>query len=188
MKTQIEESNKEINGFTLAKNTEDMAILKVVAKTPLEIAMHPYLSSNYEYITITKGCNHIFTIVKEDGTTFSFHYGFSGCTSISDELIVLRNKVHDTLEEYGVIIDVQTMELPYKMDIFYDTYGRSWNATLYFQDDLGKEDFLSSKAKNEEEMYKEIEEKFKIKFNPLIKGRYQTGIDFWRTERDYIHE
>lgn len=188
MKTQIKESNKEINGFTLEKNTEDMAILKVAVKTPLEIAMHPYLSSNYEYITITKGCNHVFTIVKEDGTTFSFHYGFSGCTSISEELIVLRNKVNDTLEEYGVIIDVQTMGLPYKMDIFYDTYGRSWQATLSFQDSLERQSIWSSKAKNEEEMCKEIEEKFKIKFNPLIKGRYQTGIDFWGTERDYSHE
>ena len=44
---QIKESKEEINGFTLAKNTEEMAILKVMAKTPWEIAQHPYLSSDY---------------------------------------------------------------------------------------------------------------------------------------------
>ena len=51
---QIKESTKIINGFALAKNTEDMAILKIVVKTPWEIAQHPYLSSDYEYITMTK--------------------------------------------------------------------------------------------------------------------------------------
>ena len=51
---QIKESKEEINGFTLAKNTEKMAILQVMVKTPWEIAQHPYLSSDYAYITITK--------------------------------------------------------------------------------------------------------------------------------------
>ena len=59
MKKQIKESTKIINGFILAKNAEDMAILKVVAKTPWEVAQHPYLSSNYEYITVTKGEDHV---------------------------------------------------------------------------------------------------------------------------------
>lgn len=185
METQIKESIKEINGFTLAKNTKDMAILKVAVKTPLEIAMHPYLSSNYEYITITKGCNHILTVVKEDGTTFSFHYGFSGDTLVTEDLTMLKNKAMDALEKYGVIMGAETMELPYKMDIFYDTNYRGWQAMLSFQDDLGRQRIWISKLKNEEEMCKAIEERFKIRFKPLIKDKTITGIDFWRTERDY---
>ena len=188
MKKQIKESTKIINGFILAKNAEDMAILKVVAKTPWEVAQHPYLSSNYEYITVTKGEDHVLTIVKEDGTTFSFHYGRSGCTLVSKDLTMLKNKVINALEDYGVIMDIPIMELPYKMSVFYNKNFQSWQAQLSFQGISQKPNIWISEPKNEEEMCKAIEERLKIKFKPLIHGRAQTGIDVWNTERDYSQE
>lgn len=188
MKKQIKESTKIINGFIFAKNTEDMAILKVVAKTPWEVAQHPYLSSNYEYITVTKGEDHVFAIVKEDETTFSFHYGRSGCTLVSEDLTMLKNKVINALENYGVIMDIPIMELPYKMSIFYNRNFQSWQAQFSFQGLSQKPNIWISEPKNEEEMCKAIEERLKIKFKPLIHGRAQTGIDVWNTERDYSQE
>ena len=102
---QIKESKEEINGFTLAKNTEEMAILQVMAKTPWEIAQHPYLSSDYEYITMTKEEKNIFTIVKTDGTTFSF----SNLEMTGASIGKLKGEVYGALKKYGVTVDIPTM-------------------------------------------------------------------------------
>ena len=185
---QIKESKEEINGFTLAKNAKDMAILKVMTKTPWEIAQHPYLSSDYEYVTITKGDDHIFTIVKEDGTTFSSHFGRNGYTLVSEDISLLQKKAMNALKNYGVIMDIPTLDLPYKMNIYYNRNFQSWQANLSFQGFSREQNIWISKLKNEEEMCKEIEERFKIKFKPLVHGYAQTGIDIWKTERDYHQE
>lgn len=180
---QIKESKEEINGFTLAKNTEEMAILKVMVKTPWEIAQHPYLSSDYEYITMTKEEKNIFTIVKTDGTTFSF----SNLEMTGASIGKLKGEVYDALKKYGVTVGIPTMELPQKMEIYYNRFAQRWQANLSFKG-ISKEQRMYLYAQNAEEMCKEIEKRFRIKFKPLVHGYAQTGIDIWKTERDYSKE
>ena len=181
---QIKESKEEINGFILAKNAEDMAILKVMVKTPWEIAQHPYLSSDYEYITMTKEKINVFTIVKEDGTTFRF----SNCEMTDASIGKLKSKVYDALKKYGVTINIPTMELPYKISIFYNRNFKSWQADLLFEGFSEEQQMYLSTPKNAEELCNEIEKRFRIKFKPLVHGYAQTGIDIWKAERDYSKE
>lgn len=181
---QIKESKEEINGFTLAKNTEEMAILKVMAKTPWEIAQYPYLSLDYEYITMTKEEKNVFTIVKTDGTTFSF----SNLEMTGASIGKLKGEVYGALKKYGVTINIPTMELPYKMSIFYNRNFKSWQADLLFEGFSDEQQMYFSTPKNAEELCNEIEKRFRIKFNPLVHGYAQTGIDIWKTERDYSKE
>ena len=177
---QIKESKEEINGFTLAKNTEEMAILKVMAKTPWEIAQHPYLSSDYEYITMTKEEKNVFTIVKEDGTTSSF----SDKTIVDVSFDELRNKILETLKKYGIVINIPTMELPQKMEIYYYSDYKKWLVNLSFDGGFPKQSIWLTEAKDEHEVCEVIEEIYGIKFKPLTHGYAQTGIDIWKAERD----
>ena len=81
------------NVFELIENNSEMVVLKVNAGDNLTIAMNPYINGTYDYISVTKGKNHILTVIKKDGTSFSFHWGYSGYTLISDSLELLREKV-----------------------------------------------------------------------------------------------
>ena len=79
--------------FEVFDVTRELVVLKVNANDSLTVAMHPYVQSNYDYITVTRGSDHVLTVVKKDGTTFDFHWGYSGYTLISEGLEVLRRKV-----------------------------------------------------------------------------------------------
>lgn len=153
-----------------------------MVKTPWEIAQHPYLSSDYEYITMTKEEKSVYTIVKTDGTTLSFAY-LEGNASIGK----LKGEVSGALRKYGVTVDIPTMELPQKMEIYYNRFTQSWKANLSFKG-ISKEEQMYLYTQNAEEMCKEIEKRFRIKFKPLVHGYAQIGIDIWKTERDYSKE
>lgn len=60
------------------------------------------------YYTVTRGSEHIFTIVKTNGKTLSFHFGESGHTLISKPLEALKERVLAFLEEKQVFIDLST--------------------------------------------------------------------------------
>ena len=38
-----------------------------VRQSPLEVALHPYLSIDWKYVSISKGVNNILTIIDKDG-------------------------------------------------------------------------------------------------------------------------
>lgn len=77
-------------------------VLKVNAKDPLTVAMNPWASSNEEYYTITKGENHIFTVVYEDGHTWSFFWGLGGRTLVSDSVESKKMKVLRFLKDNDI--------------------------------------------------------------------------------------
>lgn len=85
--------------FELIENDEKQVILKVHADNNLVIARHPYLSGDFDYITVTKGANHLLTIVKKDGTTFSIHWGTSGHTLVCEDLKLLKSEVVHFIEQ-----------------------------------------------------------------------------------------
>ena len=91
--------------FTLVEQDAEQVIIKVTAIDNYIIAKHPYISSEYDYITLTTGeeKDHIFTVIKKDGKTWSFHWGPYSTTIISDNVRRLRDKVLDFLvNECGI--------------------------------------------------------------------------------------
>lgn len=66
-KTQQIKSNQVINGFRLAQNAEDLVVLEVAVYSPLEIALHPFLSTDWKYISVSKGVNNTLTIIDKNG-------------------------------------------------------------------------------------------------------------------------
>ena len=76
--------------FSLVENTNRQVILKVNADDLLIIAKNPYVNKEMAYITITKGSSHTLTVIKKDGSTFSFDWGIGGHTLISNNLCRLK--------------------------------------------------------------------------------------------------
>lgn len=84
--------------FTLKYIDDEKAIIEVHADDAFTVAMHPYLSSVYKYITFTMNGNYNLTIVKTDGTTFSY----SARTLVTDSLETLWREVVKFLEKNGI--------------------------------------------------------------------------------------
>jgi hypothetical protein len=91
--------------FTIVKDTEDLIVLGIKDLDPLGIAMHPYLSSDYRYISVTKGHDHTLSVIRKDGTKFSFSWGFSGFTLISQALKNLQSAVIAFIRDSAVRMD-----------------------------------------------------------------------------------
>ena len=152
----------------------EKVVIKINAKDPLTVAMNPEFSSNMAYITITRGENHIMTIVREDGTTWSFHWGCSSSTLISDSVATMRNKVVDFIRENGIVFGLTNK--PSEATIYYNNNYKSWQLTLR---NGSESDYIwYEDAHNEYDMMA-YAKKF---LNPICwqKGVAQTGIDIWR--------
>ena len=91
--------------FKFVSADEDKVIIEVIADSPLKVAMFPFVSSEYNYITITRGRDHVLTVIKKDGKTFSFDFGDSGHTLISDSLKELKKYVLKFIEDNNVLIE-----------------------------------------------------------------------------------
>lgn len=96
----------------LVENNEELVVLKVNELTTLQTALNPHLNNNMEFITITKGNQHVLTITYKDGDTFSFTWGTRGHTLISEGLEILRDKVTRLLIDINVFIDINTPGTP----------------------------------------------------------------------------
>lgn len=88
--------------FETIYRDEKKIVIKVNADDPLTVAMHPYVKSSYAYITLTRNraygsWDYILTITNKDGGTFSFDWGISGYTLISNSLEELRRAVVEHL-------------------------------------------------------------------------------------------
>ena len=99
--------------FHLVEETSDQVIVKVDAKDPLTVARHPYVTAQMAYITVTRGDNHIFTIVYDDGHTWSCEYGTRGYTLIGENTQRLRSKLLEYLDDQHVFLDAHTELNPY---------------------------------------------------------------------------
>lgn len=91
--------------FSVFDDAENQVIIKVTAEDALTVAMYPFLSADYAYITITKGGNHIFTVIRKDGTTWNFHWGSHGHTLIGESTEMLRKKTLEFLSGQGIRIE-----------------------------------------------------------------------------------
>lgn len=89
----------------LQEVTSEQVIIKVNANDPLTVAKNPWVSLDEAYYTITRGKNHIFTVVKKDGRTWSFHWGYDGYTLISKSVEQMRIKVVQFIRDNGIDIE-----------------------------------------------------------------------------------
>lgn len=91
--------------FEVADNSLDTLVIKVKKLSPLEVALHPFVSANMQYITVSKGRNHTLTVIYENGHHGDrFNWGDSGYTLISDGLEDLKKAVIKFAEDENRIL------------------------------------------------------------------------------------
>lgn len=129
-KTQKIKSNQVINGFRLVQNTEDLVVLEVAVCSPLEIALHPYLNTDWKYISVSKGVNNTLTIIDKDEKSKMYQINHFSSKDRTKELPVqiskLRKKVLETIFKYGILIEVPSLELPEKLQIKQTSFGGAY--------------------------------------------------------------
>ena len=129
-KAQRIKSNQVINGFRLAQNAEDFVVLEIAVYSPLEIALHPYLNTDWKYISVSKGVNNTLTIIDKNGKSKMYQINhFSSKDHIKDlpvQILKLRKKVLETIFKYGILIEAPSLELPEKLQIKQTSFGGAY--------------------------------------------------------------
>lgn len=166
--------------FELLETTPEQVVIKVNAKDALTVARHPYIQANYEYITVTRGKEHILTIVHDTGTTFSFHWGDSGYTLISDSLEKLKRKVLEFISKHDVLMECN-FDKADKADLFYNIYHKAWQLSLYKGSQNGYHWFYDLSENNETSRLKAIEKAKKFGVCDFVRGTCATGIPIWNS-------
>ena len=130
VRTQKIKSNQVINGFRLVQNTEDLVVLEVAVYSPLEVALHPYLSMDWKYVSVSKGVNNTLTIINKDGKSKMYQINHFSSKDRTKELPVqiskLRKKVLEAILKYGILIEVSSLELPEKLQIKQTSFGGAY--------------------------------------------------------------
>ena len=109
--------------------SSNQVIIKVNAKDPLTVAKYPFLDSEMAYITVTRGNEHVFTVIKENGKTWSFHFGKSGHTLISESTEILKRNVMQFIKDNDIAIDYSG-EKPIKAKVYYNSNYRKWQLSV----------------------------------------------------------
>lgn len=167
MKKQLLKSDEVINGFKLAQNTKEDVILEVaIDKTPWSVATHPYLSSQYAYVHITKGEENTYTIINNDGTTEKFSSGNANKKE-------LKKKIDFSVTSFGIPIGLKSLEIPNKIIIIpsQQSYFKS-QVKLSVPDIPDKLDSYYYVGENdtEEDIIETLEKIYKVKYKFLSKN------------------
>ena len=93
------------NMLEIIEDNERLVAVRHLCKTPLGVALNPEFSLNDAYYTITKGKNHTFTTVSQDGKTWSFDFGESGSSLVDGITGLLKKRVLAFLLEKDILIN-----------------------------------------------------------------------------------
>ena len=163
--------------FEIVSIDKEQIVLKVNAEDNLTVALHPYISREYDYITVTRGDDHILTVIKKDGSTFSFHWGTSGYTLVDENLTRLKREVVKFIDSQYILLEMKGEPIK-KVTIFYNKNYKKWQATFNSSGYFWDED-----ATNENEMMIKANEIYAKNggTKPLVWGHAiaVTGIDVW---------
>lgn len=128
----ITKNKNNHNVFNLEYYDNNIVAIKVKELSNLEIAKTPYISKEYDYISVTRGKNHILTVVKKDGSTFNFSWGVNGHTLIGYALEFLKKNVIDYIEEYCYIpleMDFGSKDIA-NIEVCYNRYFECYQANF----------------------------------------------------------
>jgi hypothetical protein len=156
--------------FKLAEIDDEQVIIKVNAKDSLTVARYPFLSSDYDYITVTRGGNHILTVIKSDGKTFSFHWGTSGYTLISEDFELLRKQVCQFIHDNYIMLELKGKPESKKVNIYYNANYKKWQLSC-------NANFWSDKATDLESAIKDFSNI--VTADEWKNEKAITGIDIW---------
>lgn len=142
--------------FKLVEVTAEQVTIEVTGKDLLTIAKHPYISGDMAYITITRGKNHVFTIIYNNGMTWDFNFGKSGYTLISEGTERLKRKVLQFIEDNSIILDYMGQELS-TATIYYNSNLNKWQLALGCCNTWSNEAFSFEEAREAFKCYVEAE-------------------------------
>ena len=148
----------------------------------MTVAKHPYVSAEWDYITVTRGKEHVLTVIKNEGSTFNFHWGESGYTLISEGLKKLKLAVIDYLEkENYILLDWDDGKVN-QVSICYNGNFESWQLKLegYRYGSTIRAFARDKKIRSVEEMIEYAKNFVNAKGWEKIKA--ETGIDLWKAK------
>lgn len=122
--------------FTLFEESKEQIIIQVHADDALTVARHPYVNADFAYITVTRGDDNTFVVVRKDGSTFSWHSGTRGSTLISENLQRLESEIKRFLRHERVFLDVRTELNPCAADFY--RHDGMWFVDFIFADTRDK--------------------------------------------------
>lgn len=93
--------------LALNKVSEDLVVVRNLVEDPLDVALNPELSMEYEYFSITRGPTQVFTCVRRDGSTWSFEWGQGGSTLISESTRRLKDRVVSFVQSKGIFLELR---------------------------------------------------------------------------------
>ena len=166
--------------YELAKVTPDLVVVKIKDVDNLTRALNPHMPGvETEYVSITRGKNHIMTFIKKDGSKWSIEWGDGGCTMCSDSLRATKWEIVDFVQKDGGILLDWNDQKPTKATVYYNNNFKKWQLTL--EDDKHREAMYWSKTATwEQDMFEEC-----VKYVgevDWIPGIAQTGIKVWRAD------
>lgn len=163
--------------FSIEENTPTEVIVKVLPLSLIDVAKHPFVSADWAYITVTKGKNHVLSVIKQDGTKgVSFEWGKGGYTLISNGLEDLKQAVCLFVErDSAIMLDVDFESIK-EATICYNSNFKKWELII---DGLRCRSgcYFSEIANSKKEMFADV--KRIIKVDGWIESTAPTGIAVW---------
>lgn len=102
----------------IIENNEECVILKVKDNKKLDLIKLGYFDGNEELMRLTKGRNHTCTIFKTNGKSFSWYWGSSGCTLVSDNVSAMGKIIESCItEDFDIYIDEDKDKIRETMNI-----------------------------------------------------------------------
>lgn len=117
------------NIFELVSNNNTQVVLKVHAKDPLTVAMNPYVSGEMEYITVTKGYDHVMTVINSDCRKWSINWGSMGHTLIGPSTERLKMEVLKFINELNISIEYQGQPVK-QVNVYFNDFLRKWEVSI----------------------------------------------------------
>ena len=164
--------------FSLANISNETVVLKINCDTPLQAAKYPYVDTTYEYLSITRGKDHIFSVINKQGECIKTFEDYSDHRAIlGNKTELLKTKALAFLKNNHILINYAGERMT-KASILYNPRFGKW--TLVMEDPAcNKVLYLSETAKSETDVMNEC--KCFVKTRNWIKSKVQ-GIDIWEAE------
>ena len=88
---------------TVAVNNAECVVLKVEEGHEMDLIALGCLSGNETMLRLTKGADVTCTVFLKNGKSFSWYWGISGYTLVSDSIRKMGRKIQNCIEkDYGI--------------------------------------------------------------------------------------